>query len=240
MCVQFATAMVVLLRTQGIPARVVAGYGAGEYNALSGYYTVRMSDAHAWVEVYFPGYGWVPFDPTPGLDWKANPYTASVPTWFLSGALEGVSLPLGEMASAGMALLSLALAPLGALVLPLLITGLLITLFSFLRKRRRPRGLHFSAIDRDSNRQRILAAYRAAQKRVQQFRAPAETPQELAQRILSGTERSAVQSKEACLTQFQIDWVELTAAVERAAYDVRPPSTALAQRVRALVQRLRR
>jgi transglutaminase-like putative cysteine protease len=49
-CEQFATSLAVMLRTLGIPARLAAGYGAGQYNSLSGYYTVRGSDAHAWVE----------------------------------------------------------------------------------------------------------------------------------------------------------------------------------------------
>jgi transglutaminase-like putative cysteine protease len=65
-CELFATAMAVMLRTLGIPSRVVNGFQMGEYNDLSGMYTVRDRDAHSWVEVYFPGYGaWVEFDPTP-------------------------------------------------------------------------------------------------------------------------------------------------------------------------------
>jgi transglutaminase-like putative cysteine protease len=64
-CEYFATAMTVLLRTQGIPARYVTGFLPGEYNDLGGDYIVRASDAHAWVEVYFPDYGWITFDPTP-------------------------------------------------------------------------------------------------------------------------------------------------------------------------------
>jgi len=58
--------MVVMLRTRGIAARVVNGFLPGEYNEASGAYTVRQSDAHSWVEVYFPGTKtWVTFDPTP-------------------------------------------------------------------------------------------------------------------------------------------------------------------------------
>jgi len=64
-CEFFAAAMAVLLRTQGIPARLVNGFLQGSYNDLSGQFTVRASDAHTWVEVYFPTYGWVGFDPTP-------------------------------------------------------------------------------------------------------------------------------------------------------------------------------
>ncbi len=65
-CEYFSSAMVVMLRTQGIAARVVNGFLPGEYNDAAGAYTVRQSDAHSWVEVYFPQTNsWVTFDPTP-------------------------------------------------------------------------------------------------------------------------------------------------------------------------------
>jgi hypothetical protein len=64
-CEYFASAMTVMLRTLGIPSREVNGFLPGEYNDLAGDYIVRESDAHSWVEAYFPGNGWVTFDPTP-------------------------------------------------------------------------------------------------------------------------------------------------------------------------------
>jgi len=65
-CEYFSTAMAVMLRTRGIPSRVVNGFLPGEYNDAADAYTVRQSDAHSWVEVYFPESGsWVTFDPTP-------------------------------------------------------------------------------------------------------------------------------------------------------------------------------
>src|SRR5713226_8111865 len=64
-CEYFASAMTILLRTLEIPAREVNGFLPGEYNDLADDYIVRASDAHSWVEVYFPGSGWVTFDPTP-------------------------------------------------------------------------------------------------------------------------------------------------------------------------------
>jgi len=65
-CEYFATAMAVMLRTQGIASRVVNGFLPGEYNEAAGAYTVRQSDAHSWVEVHFPQTNsWVTFDPTP-------------------------------------------------------------------------------------------------------------------------------------------------------------------------------
>jgi transglutaminase-like putative cysteine protease len=64
-CEYFASAMAVMLRTLGVPTREVNGFLPGEYNDLGGDYIVRASDAHSWVEVYFPGTGWITFDPTP-------------------------------------------------------------------------------------------------------------------------------------------------------------------------------
>jgi protein-glutamine gamma-glutamyltransferase len=64
-CEYFATAMAVMLRTLEIPSREVNGFLPGEYNDVGGDYIVRASDAHSWVEAYFPGTGWLTFDPTP-------------------------------------------------------------------------------------------------------------------------------------------------------------------------------
>src|SRR6266404_4195469 len=64
-CEYFASAMAIMLRTLGIPSREVNGFLPGEYNELGGDYIVRASDAHSWVEVYFPGTDWQVFDPTP-------------------------------------------------------------------------------------------------------------------------------------------------------------------------------
>ncbi len=71
-CDYFASAMVVLLRTQGIPARWVRGYAGGEFDAERGVYVVREQVAHSWPEVYFPGYGWERFEPTPA-DYTSPP-----------------------------------------------------------------------------------------------------------------------------------------------------------------------
>jgi transglutaminase-like putative cysteine protease len=67
-CEHYATAMVVMLRTVGIPARLVTGFLATEWNEYGGYFTVRQRDAHAWVEVYFPRSGWITMDPTPTVN----------------------------------------------------------------------------------------------------------------------------------------------------------------------------
>ncbi len=64
-CEFFATAMTLMVRSQGVRARMVNGFLGGTWNDVGGYVAVRQGDAHAWVEVEIPGQGWVPFDPTP-------------------------------------------------------------------------------------------------------------------------------------------------------------------------------
>ncbi len=64
-CEYFASSMVLMLRSQGIPAHLVTGFLGGEYNPFEGYYIVRENNAHAWVEAYLAGQGWRIFDPTP-------------------------------------------------------------------------------------------------------------------------------------------------------------------------------
>jgi transglutaminase-like putative cysteine protease len=89
-CEYFAAAMAVMLRTQGIPARLVNGFLTGEYNDVGENYIVRASDAHTWVEVYFPGVGWAEFDPTPpdpnapGRNWwtRASYYLDTIDLWW--------------------------------------------------------------------------------------------------------------------------------------------------------------
>ena len=80
-CEYFSTAMVVLLRTLGVHAREVNGFLGGQWNEFGQYLAVTQNEAHTWVEVWFPTYGWVEFDPTPGGAGAA----ASTPSWFWPG-----------------------------------------------------------------------------------------------------------------------------------------------------------
>ncbi len=65
-CDYYASAMVVLARAAGLPARLAVGYATGTYNLSSGRFIVTQAEAHSWAEIYFPGIGWVPFEPTAG------------------------------------------------------------------------------------------------------------------------------------------------------------------------------
>jgi transglutaminase-like putative cysteine protease len=88
-CEYFSTAMVVLLRAAGIPARNVNGFLGGEWNDFGNYISVTQNQAHSWVEVWFPGYGWLTFDPTPAA---TTDLAAAQQTWFqpLRFALDGL------------------------------------------------------------------------------------------------------------------------------------------------------
>jgi transglutaminase-like putative cysteine protease len=76
-CQHFAGSMALMLRLLGIPARVAAGFVPGHYRESEGVWRVTDHDAHAWVEVWFRGYGWLPFDPTPGRGRLSGTYSST-------------------------------------------------------------------------------------------------------------------------------------------------------------------
>ncbi len=78
-CQHFAGAMALMLRYLGIPARVAAGFTSGGYDSDKHEWTVTDHEAHDWVEVYFPGWGWIPFDPTPGRGTLDARYSSTSP-----------------------------------------------------------------------------------------------------------------------------------------------------------------
>lgn len=84
-CERFASALALLLRMQGIPARVVVGFVPGARHWLSGWRDVRLRDAHAWVEAYFPERGWVQFDATPRA-------TGAPAGWEAAGLLDALDV----------------------------------------------------------------------------------------------------------------------------------------------------
>lgn len=105
-CSQFATAMAVMARQVGLPARVAAGYLPGYIDAMTGAHIVRAGDAHAWVEIHFRQHGWVAFDPTPRPD--ATMGFAAGRNWLYFGLEDftGVTFasllaPLGDSSSFG-------------------------------------------------------------------------------------------------------------------------------------------
>jgi len=95
-CQHYAGAMAVMLRLLGIPSRVAVGFTSGTYS--DGVWTVTDHDAHAWVEVWFPGHGWVAFDPTPGRGTFAGIYSFAS-----ENAAAVAALGRGELAEASRA-----------------------------------------------------------------------------------------------------------------------------------------
>lgn len=176
-CEMYASAMIVMLREVGIPARLAAGYGAGDYNPITGYYQVRASDAHAWVEVYYPDIGWMPYDPTPG--WTGEPATGPVKRWFFSNAFDRGALPrlpVEQVMQVGGRVVG-AFAVLWPLIVGLLLAGLL-ALVGWemwdrisLPRLRWPQRQH-------PNRRRVFRLYRRAARRLAHERRAGETLRE--------------------------------------------------------------
>jgi transglutaminase-like putative cysteine protease len=99
-CEQISTATVVMLRSLGISARETVGYVPGPYNPITDLYDIQAKDAHAWVQVWFPGYGWQNFDPTAQVP-LANPSPGSVLAHSVGRTLAGLpNVPIG-IAAAG-------------------------------------------------------------------------------------------------------------------------------------------
>lgn len=178
-CEMYVSAMVVMLREIGIPARFVVGYGSGDYNRFTGYYEVRANDAHSWVEVYFADFGWVPFDPTPG--WEGNPETGGVQRWVFSDVFAGADLPqipLGSVAQAGASAL-------GILALPLLVlTGIVMfgaAIYGAYRLWLKWLAKQGRRYHTDPTRKAIFREYRRMQRKIGSKREVGQTVQEHAQ-----------------------------------------------------------
>lgn len=105
-CEQIATSLAIMLRSQGVPARLVTGYVPGERDRVSGVWKVRGSDAHAWVEVWFPLSGWQAFDPTASVPLAGDATTGTVGGDLLGAA--AASIASHRAAIAGVAALLVA------------------------------------------------------------------------------------------------------------------------------------
>ena len=98
-CQHFAGAMALMLRYLGIPARVAAGFTSGAYDADRHTWRVNDRNAHTWVEVWFDGYGWLPFDPTPGRGNLGGSYTTSSISVNVSGVENVLRKSIGAAAT---------------------------------------------------------------------------------------------------------------------------------------------
>src|SRR5215211_1463574 len=188
-CEQFSSSLAVMARSLGIPARVATGYDPGEYNPFTGYYEVRASDAHAWVEVYFPGYGWSTFDPTPSFDSTPWQYRQA-------GSLQGAGVveflakrtgeALGPVAGAAATLMRgvASLDPASIIVVGLMVGGVYLVFVYARRHLSQRRKLPVQGSIRISDA-RLYSRYRAITTALEEAgvaRWPQETPEEYARR----------------------------------------------------------
>jgi transglutaminase-like putative cysteine protease len=125
-CTYYASAMAVMLRSQGVAARVASGFATGSFDFTRSAYQVTPADAHAWVEVYFPGYGWVEFEPTAGL--------ARIPYETPAGSAGRINAPLPPRPIPPMPVWQRVALAAAAVAGPLLLFGLVFWLW--LRRRR--------------------------------------------------------------------------------------------------------
>jgi protein-glutamine gamma-glutamyltransferase len=102
-CQQYSGAMALLVRMAGIPARVVTGFSTGATDTKTGEYVVRDFDAHSWVEVFYPGWGWITFDPTPAdSPARSQPAdAASIPGGGLAGGAPPISGDVAAQRTSG-------------------------------------------------------------------------------------------------------------------------------------------
>ena len=212
-CEHYVSALVVMLRTLNIPARLVSGFGSGDYNAFTNYYEVRANDAHAWAEVYFPGYGWIPFDPTPG--WNGMPQTGNIPTWVFSGLFGDTQMPSLRIGEATQFAVRLMLWNLDYICLTLIGVGALWFTIRAVRRWLRRHPFQFKRREvthRDPARRAIFAAYGRAQMALKSYRAPNQTV-----------------SEHAATTP---ELREIAAWVEIAAYRAEPPDPAVVEQAK--------
>jgi len=219
-CEQFATAETLMLRSLGIPARLATGYATGDYDPILNQAVVREHDAHAWVEVWFSGHGWVPVDPTPGV----SPLAATkFPSHWAGGGIARLipHLSIGAPAAALGSLGMLAVVP------PAIAIALIAVLaYAWLRRRvwtARPRP--------QPGESELLRLYERLQRRLTRRRAPPETPREYQQAM--GEHSSPFMGRwpegpEGLL-------IDVTEAVNEGAYAGRWPDPA---RVRDLAERI--
>jgi transglutaminase-like putative cysteine protease len=191
-CEQIASAEVILLRLMGVPARLVSGYVPGERSFFSGMFEVRGRDAHTWTEVYFPGVGWVEFDPTYVVPPSGAFATAKQLGNQLQALYAALPAPMRQAISSGVRFLGgvrrLEAAPTATLALCLLAVVTLIYWTHRVRERRRLAALSWE--------ERTLEKLERVGKALGIKRLPSETPREFARRLQRAFDQRFVVGKD--------------------------------------------
>jgi transglutaminase-like putative cysteine protease len=191
-CEHIASAMAVLLRASGVPTRFVVGFGPGERNPLTGYFDVRESDAHAWVEVFYPGIGWIPADPTFGVP-NASPSAAS--RFIAPEVLRAIGRFLSRVVPPPLLRVGISVvhaAARHAAAIALVMAGVLLVFAAFrLRRRERRRG------DPPTGAAAAFASLVAALEAGGRRRAAHRTPSEFLREVVADPDLSAELAGEA-------------------------------------------
>ena len=233
-CSQFATTMAALARWAGLPARVGVGYLPGVYNPMSGAFTVRAGDAHAWVEIHFRNNGWVVFDPTPRPE--IGQALGLNQGWVSFGLLDfvGVNFSGAFSTIAGDLSLSLPSVPASVWLIAFVgafIVGVVAVLLTAARKIRTPDPERYTALDGEARRE-LLKVYgkmvgllaRKGLPRREASQTSGEYARSVSIRVRAGMDL--------------IGW--LTEACDAAAYDTRPFTASVVQEAKDKLALLRR
>ena len=230
-CEFFASAFAVLARSAGIPVRNVNGFLGGEWNEYQGYVAVRAGDAHSWDEVYFPGVGWVTFDPTPpaeidqlgrgGSGWRAKlgRFVDTLRFQWSKWVIEyDLASQLALFKSIGRAIKDAALAvKRGALAAkdwtlehwPVGLVALSLPAFWWYRRRRRGADPLIAGRGPRRHRSNVAETYDQAAKALHKagiLRDSATTPRELAVRMTERGDPAAAQLGELIELYYAAEW----------------------------------
>jgi protein-glutamine gamma-glutamyltransferase len=227
-CEYFASAFVVLARAAGIPTRQVNGFLGGEWNEYQGYVAVRAGDAHSWAEVFFPGKGWVTFDPTPsspggqlgrgGTGWRAKlgRFVDTLRFQWSKWVIEyDLVAQLSLFKDIGRALKTAAGTVRDAIVSVLAywpaLAGLAAAIAAFVawRRRRGPAMEHGARVHKPRARSSIAGVYDQVTKQLAKHgmrRDPGVTPRELADRAVAKGDPAAAALRELTELYYAAEW----------------------------------
>jgi transglutaminase-like putative cysteine protease len=239
----FATAMVMLARGEGMPARLVTGYLPGRYDPLSGTFVVTEADRHAWAEVYLQGAGWVPFDGAPRTEVLAlaqgTTYSSPVigglfETSYGEEAFQAIRSSPQQLAEAIQRGFATALGPVLAVVAILIfVTGIAVALWRLRGRRwvRRPRrGLAYGTLE-GQGPEEMLRLYRRAEALLSRRGAPRRTPSQTVEEYAAAVQGQLAHTNE------HFAWLARAAA--KAAYDPSPFDQSLLDQAREQLNGLR-